>query len=109
MLGFAQLCISTNTGTDTSIIVGSLQTESSSKASEGKFTRVLKLIRPWEICSPDIAAAVEFCRDRVIEMSEEEFELIFQSAFPAIERPATAPAKVNSAAAKEQTKARRVS
>lgn len=70
-----------------------MQTESSSKASEHKFTDVLKQIKPWEICSPNIAAAVEFCRDRVIEMSEEEFELEVQKCFKAIERPKTAPPK----------------
>ena len=70
-----------------------LQTESSSKASEHKFTRVLKLIRSFEICSPNIAAAVEFCRDRIIEMAEDDFEELFQHLFPAIERPKTAPAK----------------
>ncbi|XP_067938208.1 coiled-coil domain-containing protein 60-like isoform X2 [Watersipora subatra] len=68
-------------------------TESSSKASEHKFTRVLRLIRSWEICSPNIAVAVEFCRDRIIEMNEEDFEDLFHHLFPAIERPKTAPAK----------------
>lgn len=74
-----------------------LQTESSSKANEHKFTKVLKLIRTWEICSPNIAAAVEFCRDRIIEMSEEDFEELYQHIFPMIDRPKTAPAKTSSA------------
>jgi len=75
-------------------------TESSSKASEHKFTRVLKLIRSFEICSPNIAAAVEFCRDRIIEMNEDDFEELFQHLFPAIERPKTAPAKSTSSSEK---------
>ena len=43
------------------------------------------------MCSPDISAAVEFCREKIVEMSVEEYEEWFQQQFPSVVRPHTAP------------------
>ena len=39
-----------------------------------KFLKVLEGLRHWELCNPDVAAAVEFCRARIVDMSIDEFE-----------------------------------
>lgn len=52
---------------------------------------MLKGLRDWEICSPDICAAIEFCREKIVEMSVEEYEEWFMETFPAVIRPQTAP------------------
>jgi len=57
------------------------------KQSPIKLLRVLAGLRPWEICSPDVSAAIEFCRQRVVEMSVEEYEQWFSETFPSIIRP----------------------
>ncbi|XP_033726539.1 coiled-coil domain-containing protein 60-like isoform X2 [Pecten maximus] len=56
-----------------------------------KFIKVLGTLREWEICSPDISAAVEFAREKIIDMSIEDFEAWFQTQFPKVVRPQTAP------------------
>lgn len=71
--------------------VFSLQVEGTGKQSIYKFIKVLEGLREWEICSPDITAAVEFCRERIVEMTIEEYELWFTQRFPKITRPQTAP------------------
>ncbi|XP_076437921.1 coiled-coil domain-containing protein 60-like isoform X2 [Babylonia areolata] len=68
------------------------QVESTSKQSVYKFLKVLESLRDWEICSPDISAAIEFCRERIVDLSVEEYEEWFKSVFPRISRPHTAPA-----------------
>lgn len=70
------------------------QVESTSKQSVYKFLKVLEGLREWEICSPDIAAAIEFCRERIVDLSVEEYEEWFSSVFPRINRPQTAPAAI---------------
>ena len=40
-----------------------------------------------------MAAAIEFCRARIVDMSVEEFEEWFTQAFPKVLRPNTAPAR----------------
>ncbi|KAK7489376.1 hypothetical protein BaRGS_00019320 [Batillaria attramentaria] len=65
--------------------------ESTSKQSVYKFLKVLEGLREWEICSPDIAAAIEFCRERIVDLSIEEYEEWFASVFPRVNRPQTAP------------------
>ncbi|XP_071110840.1 coiled-coil domain-containing protein 60-like isoform X3 [Haliotis cracherodii] len=67
------------------------QVESTSKQSVYKFLKVLETLRDWELCSPDISAAIEFCREKVVEMTVEEYEEWFQQQFPKIQRPQTAP------------------
>ncbi|XP_035825869.1 uncharacterized protein LOC118477742 [Aplysia californica] len=69
-----------------------IQVENSSKQSVYKFLKVLEGLRRWELCSPDVSAAVEFCRARVVEMAVEEYEEWIAQAFPAVVRPKTAPA-----------------
>ncbi|XP_074656915.1 coiled-coil domain-containing protein 60-like [Tubulanus polymorphus] len=71
----------------------------SSKHSTYKFLRVLSGLREWEICSPDVSAAIEFCRERVVEMSPDEYEEWIGQQFPAVrrpvvQRPQTAPANL---------------
>ena len=59
--------------------------------SKIKFLKVLERLREWEICSPDISAAIEFCREKIVKMSIEQFEEWFQNQFPRVIRPQTAP------------------
>lgn len=63
-----------------------LQVESG-KQSAFKFIRVLAGLREWEICAPDISAAIEFCREKVVEMTVEEYEKWFHDTFPSVVRP----------------------
>ena len=67
------------------------QVEGTGKQTIYKFLRVLEGLREWEICSPDVTAAVEFCRERIIEMTIEEYEWWFKERFPKVCRPQTAP------------------
>ena len=50
----------------------------SSKQSAYKFLKVLSGLRDWEICGPDVSASIEFCRDKIVEMTVEEYEEWFQ-------------------------------
>lgn len=68
--------------------------EGTGKQSIYKFIKVLEGLREWEICSPDITAAVEFCRERIVEMTIEEYESWFTQRFPRVTRPQTAPPAV---------------
>ncbi|KGL73470.1 Coiled-coil domain-containing protein 60, partial [Tinamus guttatus] len=43
------------------------------------FVKALADLQVWELCSPEIAAAVEFVRESVVQMPEEEFSEWFQS------------------------------
>ena len=65
--------------------------EGTGKQTIYKFLRVLEGLREWEICSPDVTAAIEFCRERIIEMTVEEYEWWFKERFPKVSRPHTAP------------------
>lgn len=67
--------------------------ENTSKQSVYSFLKVLEGLHLWEICHPDISAAAEFCRAKIVEMSIEEYEEWFAQAFPKILRPKTAPAR----------------
>ena len=62
-----------------------------SKQSTYKFLKVLAGLRDWEICAPDVSAAIEFCREKIVEMSVEEYEEFFTHQFPSVVRPHTAP------------------
>ena len=53
-----------------------------------KFQQVLYGLRIWELCSPDVSAAIEFCRQRIIEMPVDEYEAWFRENFPQVMRPA---------------------
>ncbi|BFZ21106.1 hypothetical protein BsWGS_24145 [Bradybaena similaris] len=67
--------------------------ENTSKQSVYSFLKVLEGLHLWEICHPDISAAAEFCRAKIVEMSIEEYEEWFSQAFPKVLRPKTAPAR----------------
>ncbi|XP_061226909.1 coiled-coil domain-containing protein 60 [Neopsephotus bourkii] len=43
------------------------------------FLKVLDDLRVWELCSPEIAAAVEFVRESIVRMPEEDFNKWFQT------------------------------
>ncbi|XP_031558698.1 uncharacterized protein LOC116295108 [Actinia tenebrosa] len=67
------------------------------KISSSQFIKVLSTLRVWEICSPDISAAIEFVREKVVEMSEEDYEEWFHVTFPQPKRAASAPPSRSSA------------
>ena len=72
------------------VLISPPQVESG-KQSAYRFLKVLSSLREWEICSPDIMAAIEYCRDRIIDMTVEDYEEWFRQQFPKITRPQTAP------------------
>ncbi|NXC45886.1 CCD60 protein, partial [Penelope pileata] len=43
------------------------------------FLKVLSDLQVWELCSPEIAAAVEFVRENIVQMPEEDFSEWFQT------------------------------
>ncbi|NWY04725.1 CCD60 protein, partial [Nothoprocta ornata] len=51
------------------------------------FLKALADLQVWELCSPEIAAAVEFVRESVVQMPEEDFSAWFQTRVT----PASAP------------------
>ncbi|XP_061458606.1 coiled-coil domain-containing protein 60 isoform X2 [Rhineura floridana] len=55
------------------------------------FLKVLGELRIWEICSPDICAAVEFLREFIVEMPEEDYKQWLQSRVPIPKRAHSAP------------------
>ena len=79
-----------------------LQVEGTGKQTIYKFLRVLEGLREWEICSPDVTAAVEFCRERIVEMTVEEYEWWFKERFPKVSRPQTAPPASSKTEKKEE-------
>merc|ERR1712226_1383762 len=77
-----------------------------SKQSAFKFLKVLSGLRDWEVCSPDVVASIEFCREKIIEMSVDEYEEFFQQQFPSVSRPRTAPPATKSDRGNTQAPAR---
>ncbi|XP_070578878.1 coiled-coil domain-containing protein 60-like isoform X2 [Ptychodera flava] len=63
----------------------------SRKITPQKFLNVLSGLRSWELCSPDISAAVEFVRERVVNMAVDDFEEWCQHHMPNILRAQSAP------------------
>ncbi|XP_071510854.1 coiled-coil domain-containing protein 60-like [Diadema antillarum] len=63
----------------------------SRKATPQKFLNVLSGLRHWELCSPDISAAIEFVREKVVGMSVEEFEAWYHAEMPNVLRSKSAP------------------
>eukprot|EP00795_Rhopilema_esculentum_P008756 gene8756-14782_t len=49
------------------------------KVSSVQFIKALSILRPWELCHPDISAAIEFVRDKIVAMDKTEFETWFES------------------------------
>lgn len=57
---------------------------------------MLKSLRIWELISPDVMSAVEFCREKILEIQVEEFEKWFKLTHPDFfvprqNQPASAP------------------
>ncbi|XP_078584731.1 coiled-coil domain-containing protein 60-like [Branchiostoma floridae x Branchiostoma japonicum] len=46
----------------------------SRRYSPHQFLKVLSTLRPWELCAPDISSAIEFVREKIIEMPTEDYE-----------------------------------
>lgn len=61
------------------------------KVSSNQFLKVLSALRVWEICAPDISAAIEFIREKVVKMTELEYEEWLNRRFPVPSRAASAP------------------
>ncbi|MFT7808419.1 coiled-coil domain-containing protein 60 [Arapaima gigas] len=43
------------------------------------FLRVLDALPPWELCCPDLCAAIEIVRERVVQMTKEDYDIWLQS------------------------------
>ncbi|XP_004379174.1 coiled-coil domain-containing protein 60 [Trichechus manatus latirostris] len=54
--------------------------------------KVLQDLRVWELCSPDIAVAIEFVREHIIHMPQEDYINWLQSRINIPIRPHSAPA-----------------
>ncbi|XP_015280781.1 PREDICTED: coiled-coil domain-containing protein 60 [Gekko japonicus] len=55
------------------------------------FLKVLGELRVWEICSPDISAALQFLRENIVGMPEEDYRQWLQSRVPIQKRARSAP------------------
>ncbi|XP_072103836.1 coiled-coil domain-containing protein 60-like isoform X5 [Mobula birostris] len=55
------------------------------------FLKVLHGLRNWELCSPDVSAAVEFMRDKVIQMPMEDYDSWLQLKLKTPQRIQSAP------------------
>jgi len=49
------------------------------KKNEALFFRVIETLKIWELLSPDVMSAIEFCRDRILEIGEDDFEDWFRA------------------------------
>ncbi|XP_054852679.1 coiled-coil domain-containing protein 60 [Eublepharis macularius] len=55
------------------------------------FLKVLGELRVWELCSPDISAAIQFLRENIVGMSEEDYKHWLQGRVPIQKRARSAP------------------
>ncbi|KAL8180479.1 UNVERIFIED_CONTAM: hypothetical protein K2H54_025572 [Gekko kuhli] len=55
------------------------------------FLKVLGELRVWEICSPDVSAALQFLRENIVGMPEEDYREWLQSRVPIQKRARSAP------------------
>ncbi|XP_063172036.1 coiled-coil domain-containing protein 60 [Candoia aspera] len=55
------------------------------------FLKVLGELRIWEICSPDICAAVEFLREYIVDMPEDDYKQWLHARVPFPKRAHSAP------------------
>ncbi|XP_044845376.1 coiled-coil domain-containing protein 60 isoform X2 [Mauremys mutica] len=55
------------------------------------FLKVLSELRAWELCSPDICAAVEFVRENIVQMPEEDYKAWLQTRVRIPRRAHSAP------------------
>ncbi|XP_077016092.1 coiled-coil domain-containing protein 60 isoform X7 [Tamandua tetradactyla] len=53
--------------------------------------KVLQDLRTWELCSPDIAVAIEFVREHIIHMPQEDYISWLQNRLSVPIRPQSAP------------------
>lgn len=56
-----------------------------------QFLKTLHGLRNWELCSPDISAAIEFMRDKVIQMPAEDYDNWLQLKLNLPKRAQSAP------------------
>ncbi|PIK34496.1 putative coiled-coil domain-containing protein [Apostichopus japonicus] len=61
------------------------------KITPQKFLNVLTSLKHWELCAPDVRAAVEFVREKVVGMSVEEFEAWYRIEIEDLNRSRSAP------------------
>lgn len=61
------------------------------KISGSHFLRSLSILRPFELCYPDISAGIEFVRDKIVEMDKTEFEAWCKKHIKRQQRSKSAP------------------
>ncbi|CAB4014816.1 Hypothetical predicted protein, partial [Paramuricea clavata] len=61
------------------------------KVSVPHFLKIMATLRPWEICYPEIAAAIEFVRENIVGFSTVEYDDWFSSWNPIKQRSSSAP------------------
>ncbi|XP_038619641.1 coiled-coil domain-containing protein 60 [Tachyglossus aculeatus] len=57
----------------------------------GVFLKTLEELRTWELCSPDVAAAVEFVRENIVRMPEADYATWLRALGLGPTQPHTAP------------------
>uniref|UniRef100_A0A7M5VBE9 Uncharacterized protein n=2 Tax=Clytia hemisphaerica TaxID=252671 RepID=A0A7M5VBE9_9CNID len=57
------------------------------KVSTSHFVRALSILRPFELRHPDISAAIEFVRDKIVSMERKDFEMWCKKHTKQMERP----------------------
>ncbi|XP_028413060.1 coiled-coil domain-containing protein 60-like [Dendronephthya gigantea] len=61
------------------------------KVSVQHFLKIMATLRPWEVCYPEIAAAIEFVRENIVGFSTVEYDDWFTSWNPIKQRSSSAP------------------
>ncbi|XP_067911687.1 coiled-coil domain-containing protein 60-like isoform X3 [Heterodontus francisci] len=71
--------------------LGKFGEQQSFRVRPHQFFKVLNGLRNWELCSPDISAAIEFMRDKVVQMPAEDYDSWLQLKLDLPKRIQSAP------------------
>lgn len=52
--------------------------------NETEFFKILNTLKVWELLSPEVMGAVEFCRDKILGIKLDNFDSWFQSKHPQV-------------------------
>ncbi|XP_018593337.2 coiled-coil domain-containing protein 60-like [Scleropages formosus] len=61
------------------------------RAQPQAFLKVLSALDPWELCCPDLCAAIEIVREHVVQMTKEDYDTWLQSRVVLPQRAQSAP------------------
>jgi hypothetical protein len=52
--------------------------------NETEFFKILNTLKVWELVSPEVMGAVEFCREKILGIKLDNFDSWFQSKHPQV-------------------------